>query len=77
MVLTLQVRHAPAGRGGELGAVFHALHLRGRLLVHELGLLAEPVELGLADGVIAVGISAVAAVALEFLWKWVDRRLPA
>ncbi|MBK3645199.1 HAD-IC family P-type ATPase [Streptomyces sp. MBT33] len=26
---------------------------------------------------IAVGIAAVAAVALEFLWKWVDRRFPA
>ncbi|KUL37994.1 cation-translocating P-type ATPase [Streptomyces regalis] len=26
---------------------------------------------------IAVGISAVAAVALEFTWKWVDRRFPA
>jgi len=26
---------------------------------------------------IAVGISAVAAVALELLWKWVDRRFPA
>ncbi|MEU9730779.1 cation-translocating P-type ATPase [Streptomyces sp. NPDC048002] len=26
---------------------------------------------------IAVGISAVAAVALEFLWRWVDRRFPA
>ncbi|MFC8780941.1 cation-translocating P-type ATPase [Streptomyces nigra] len=25
---------------------------------------------------IAVGIAAVAAVALEFLWKWVDRRVP-
>ncbi|MFJ9587274.1 HAD-IC family P-type ATPase [Streptomyces acidicola] len=26
---------------------------------------------------LAVGIAAVAAVALEFLWRWVDRRLPA
>ncbi|WP_405925041.1 HAD-IC family P-type ATPase [Streptomyces sp. NBC_00035] len=26
---------------------------------------------------IAVGIAAVAAVALEFMWKWVDRRFPA
>ncbi|MFI1165889.1 HAD-IC family P-type ATPase [Streptomyces sp. NPDC020801] len=26
---------------------------------------------------LAVGIAAVAAVALEFLWKWVDRRFPA
>jgi cation-transporting ATPase E len=26
---------------------------------------------------IAVGMAAVAAVALEFLWKWVDRRFPA
>lgn len=26
---------------------------------------------------IAVGISVVAAVALEFLWRWVDRRVPA
>ncbi|MDO0913950.1 HAD-IC family P-type ATPase [Streptomyces sp. DT2A-34] len=26
---------------------------------------------------IAVGVSAVAAVALEFTWKWVDRRFPA
>ncbi len=26
---------------------------------------------------VAVGISVVAAVALEFLWKWVDRRVPA
>jgi cation-transporting ATPase E len=26
---------------------------------------------------IAVGMAALAAVALEFLWKWVDRRFPA
>lgn len=26
---------------------------------------------------IAVGIAAVAAAALEFMWKWVDRRFPA
>jgi cation-transporting ATPase E len=26
---------------------------------------------------IAVGVAAVAAVALEFSWKWVDRRFPA
>jgi cation-transporting ATPase E len=26
---------------------------------------------------IAVGISVVAAAALEFLWRWVDRRVPA
>ncbi|MGW9022999.1 cation-translocating P-type ATPase [Streptomyces sp. NPDC055722] len=32
---------------------------------------------GLAIPWIAVGIAALAAVALEFLWKWVDRRFPA
>jgi len=26
---------------------------------------------------VAVGIAGVAAVALELLWKWVDRRFPA
>jgi cation-transporting ATPase E len=26
---------------------------------------------------IAVGIAAVAAAALELLWRWVDRRFPA
>ncbi|MFI8232190.1 HAD-IC family P-type ATPase [Streptomyces sp. NPDC085900] len=32
---------------------------------------------GVAMPWIAVGIAAVAAVVLEFLWKWVDRRFPA
>ncbi|MGW2701036.1 cation-translocating P-type ATPase [Streptomyces sp. NPDC001340] len=32
---------------------------------------------GVAMPWLAVGIAALAAVALEFLWKWVDRRFPA
>ncbi|MEV6987800.1 HAD-IC family P-type ATPase [Streptomyces sp. NPDC093228] len=32
---------------------------------------------GIAIPWLAVGIAAVAAVVLEFLWKWVDRRFPA
>ncbi|MEU6318375.1 cation-translocating P-type ATPase [Streptomyces sp. NPDC047009] len=32
---------------------------------------------GVAIPWIAVGIAALAAVALEFVWKWVDRRVPA
>ncbi|WP_327183704.1 HAD-IC family P-type ATPase [Streptomyces sp. NBC_01334] len=33
--------------------------------------------IGMAMPWIAVGVAAVAAVALEFSWKWVDRRFPA
>jgi cation-transporting ATPase E len=32
---------------------------------------------GVAIPWIAVGIAALAAVALEFVWKWGDRRVPA